>query len=534
MERKALIAIILSTLILILYPYFIGKFYPPGEKPSFPKEEKEEMAIEQTIINKEIKKETELDDTVIKTFDTAKYQISFSLRGGCVTQIKLKGYIDSDTHDTVRLFSISNLEEAVFATEGLSSQVRPIPLYKISEEKDGIVFAHKIDESYEVIKKFSFNEDKYTIDLKITMRNLTPQSQKVKFSITGGSNITETRELDGRFIEVVNSINGKLIRDSLRRIIAKGEVFHPGDTSWIALKNKYFSTILKTFVPTTSSFSKRSQAGRIFTGVEVKESVIPANSSTVQEFVLYAGPNDLGELKKANLGLEGALNFGLFGSVSFLLLDVLKFLFSLLHNWGLAIIVLTFIVSILLYPLTWKSFKSMKEIQLIQPKIEKLRLEYKDNTQKFNKEVMQLYRKHKVNPFGGCLPILLQMPIFIALYQVFMRSIELRGAKFLWINDLSLPDRASLPFSLPLIGNRINILPLLMVGFMFLQQKTMAKQAVPGKEEQQRAMAMLMPLLFGFMFYNLPSGLVLYWLTQTLLMTFYQWRIGRSMVVKEE
>ena len=213
---------------------------------------------------------------------------------------------------------------------------------------------------------------------------------------------------------------------------------------------------------------------------------------------------------------------------------MLKFLFSLLHNWGLAIIVLTFIVSILLYPLTWKSFKSMKEIQLIQPKIEKLRLEHKDNTQKFNKEVMQLYRKHKVNPFGGCLPILLQMPIFIALYQVFMRSIELRGAKFLWINDLSLPDRASLPFSLPLIGNRINILPLLMVGFMFLQQKTMAKQAVPGKEEQQRAMAMLMPLLFGFMFYNLPSGLVLYWLTQTLLMTFYQWRIGRSMVVKEE
>jgi YidC/Oxa1 family membrane protein insertase len=356
----------------------------------------------------------------------------------------------------------------------------------------------------------------------------------VGFSVIGGSSITEARDLDGRFIEVINSINGKLIRDGLRRIIAKGEIFYPGDVSWIALKNKYFSAILKTFVSTTGGFSKKSEAGRIFTGVKVKESIIPPNSSTVQEFVLYAGPNDLGELKKANLGLEGALNFGPFGSVSFLLLDVLKILFSLLHNWGLAIIVLTFIVSILLYPLTRKSFKSMKEIQLIQPKIEKLRLEYKDNTQKFNKEVMELYRKHKVNPFGGCLPILLQMPIFIALYQVFMRSIELRGAKFFWINDLSLPDRAPLPFSLPFIGNRLNILPLLMVGLMFLQQKvTLAKQTMPGKEEQQRAMAVLMPLLFGFIFYNLPSGLVLYWLTQTLLMTFYQWRIGRKLVTKE-
>jgi YidC/Oxa1 family membrane protein insertase len=171
--------------------------------------------------------------------------------------------------------------------------------------------------------------------------------------------------------------------------------------------------------------------------------------------------------------------------------------------------------------------RSMKEMQGLQPHIEELRKKYKDNTQKFNKEVMELYKEHKVNPFGGCLPLLLQMPIFFALYQTLMRSVVLRGAEFLWIKDLSEPDRLFLlPFNIPILGNEINILPIIMAIGMFAQQKITMKTAAGSNPEQQRFMMVLFPLMFGFIFYRMPSGLVLYWFINSTLMLIYQLRVS--------
>ena len=159
----------------------------------------------------------------------------------------------------------------------------------------------------------------------------------------------------------------------------------------------------------------------------------------------------------------------------------------------------------------------MRHLQELQPQMEEMRRQYKDNPQKLNKEMMELYRRHKVNPMGGCFPILLQMPIFLAFYQTLMRSVELKGATFLWIKDLSMPDAAfTLPTTLPLLGNSINLLPILMIGAMIMQQKlSQGKTAV--QTDQQKMMAAIMPVMFGFIFYSLPSGLVLYWLTNTVL-----------------
>ena len=171
---------------------------------------------------------------------------------------------------------------------------------------------------------------------------------------------------------------------------------------------------------------------------------------------------------------------------------------------------------------------SMKQMQTLQPKIEELRNIYKDNPQKLNKEIMELYRQHKVNPLGGCLPIVLQMPIFFALYQALMRSVALKGAKFLWIKDLSAPDRLFiLPTSLPILGNEINILPILMAVGMFIQQKISAGATSSASAEQQKLMMALFPLLFGFIFYHMPSGLVLYWFINSTFMLFYQIRMMR-------
>jgi len=170
----------------------------------------------------------------------------------------------------------------------------------------------------------------------------------------------------------------------------------------------------------------------------------------------------------------------------------------------------------------------MKTMQALQPKIEELRKLYKDNAQKLNKEIMELYRQNKVNPLGGCLPLLLQMPIFFSLYQVFMRSIVLKGAHFLWIKDLSEPDRLFiLPVSLPILGNELNILPLIMTIGMFFQQKMSMATASSGSTEQQKLMMIIFPLMFGFIFYRMPSGLVLYWLINSTLMLLYQYRISR-------
>lgn len=181
----------------------------------------------------------------------------------------------------------------------------------------------------------------------------------------------------------------------------------------------------------------------------------------------------------------------------------------------------------------------MRQIQLLQPKIDKLRKEFKDNPQKLNKEIMEMYKKYKVNPFGGCLPMLLQMPIFIALYQALIRAIELKNARFLWIKDLSMPDKAFfLPFS-SLIGRNIpvNILPILMAITMFFQQKISAPASkVNDKEDvmqqQQKMMAVLMPVMFGAIFYNMPSGLVLYWFINTLFMLFQQIKMAKSFHVE--
>jgi len=173
----------------------------------------------------------------------------------------------------------------------------------------------------------------------------------------------------------------------------------------------------------------------------------------------------------------------------------------------------------------------MNQMKKLQPHIQKLRDQHKDNPQKLQKETMELYKQYGVNPLGGCLPLLLQMPIFIALYQALIRSVELKGAHFLWIRDLAKPDAVHIPFTLPFLGDHINILPILMLLMMVVQQKLSqgATAAVTQEQaSQQKMMMIVMPVFFGFLFYNMPSGLVLYWLTNTILTSSEQAIIARK------
>ena len=242
---------------------------------------------------------------------------------------------------------------------------------------------------------------------------------------------------------------------------------------------------------------------------------------TVEETTMVT-PDEKIELEKQEEVSEEPAKKPL-GSISRVLLKILTFLHNLLNNWGLAIIGLSFLIWLVFFPLTSKSMKAMKRMQDLQPKIEHLRQSYKDNPQRLNKEIMQLYRDERVNPFGGCLPILLQLPIFIGLYQMLLRSDVLTGANFLWINDLSKPDQI---FTIE--GFPINILPIITALLMYLQQKHTLKSASGAQADQQKMMSYIMPVMFGFIFYRMPSGLVLYWLVNSLLMLVGHWKMSRD------
>ena len=211
--------------------------------------------------------------------------------------------------------------------------------------------------------------------------------------------------------------------------------------------------------------------------------------------------------------LDLAVDFGWFDIIAKPMLSLLNFFYSFLGNYGLAIILVTILTKIVFWPLTRKSYKSMKQMQKLQPQIMKIREKYKGDKTRMNQEVMQLYKTYKVNPMGGCLPMVVQIPVFIAFYKVLGASIELRHAPFmLWIDDLSAPDRLNIGFHIPYVDG-LPVLTLLMGASMFIQQKMTPTTGDPT----QAKMMMMMPIVFTFMFINFPSGLVLYWFVNNLL-----------------
>ena len=357
------------------------------------------------------------------------------------------------------------------------------------------------------------------IELRVTIENLSGGVIYKDYELTGASCLGATGVTAGRsFLENIAMLNGKLIKWSRvknQKILAEGIV------EWVGQRERYFCMVLK---PSRQDMLKgvtiaNLDKKRFVTGVKTTQVPIYQNTSVTDQYTLYAGPND--EKRLSAVGLKGVVSYGIFGPITKVLLVMLKAFNKVLHNWGLSIIALTFLINIVLLPLTRKSFTSMSKMQEVQPHIEKLRKLHKDNPQKMNKELAELYRQYNVNPFGGCLPLLLQMPIFISLYQGLMKSVELKGAHFLWIKDLSNPDFVMLPFTLPLIGNQIHILPILTAIAMLVQQKNSMQSmstGSPEQKQQQKFMMIFFPIFFGFLFYNFPAGLVLYWLTNTVLM----------------
>lgn len=286
----------------------------------------------------------------------------------------------------------------------------------------------------------------------------------------------------------------------------------PGAQQWIAIKNRFFTQLYVASEPTLSSklhATRRTDSASLkidsaWCEARFKEQAIAPQETLQHTGTLYIGPKKLSLLNSLNCQADELMDFGWFWWMCIILLPVLNFFYSLIPNYGVAIILLTFLVRIVFWPLTHKSTESMKRMSALQPKLKALQEQFKDDPRKLQMETMQLYREHKVNPLSSCLPMLVQIPVFIALFTVLRSAVELRFAPFLWIADLSEPENlfaAYLPIGL-------NIWPLLMCGTMFLQSYLSPRMGDPA---QQRMMMVMMPLMMLFMFYTMPSALCLYW-----------------------
>jgi YidC/Oxa1 family membrane protein insertase len=305
---------------------------------------------------------------------------------------------------------------------------------------------------------------------------------------------------------------------------------YSGKAKWAAVTTKYFIVALGVAESPGVEVTIRPEEQRRSLTLALKAPFLgqagAAPDRPASSLAVYAGPQETAFLEASPLGLSDAIDYGwaIIQPISHLLLRGLKLLYALIPNYGVAIILISIGTKLLFYRMTHQSIKSMKDMKKLQGELEEIRKKYKNDSRKMNELTMALYKKHGINPMSGCLPMILQMPVFMALYNVLNRTIELRGAPFLlWIDDLSAPDVLyHLPFELPFLGNHVSLLPIVMGLATYYQQKATTI------DPKQKALLYMMPVFMTVIFYKFPSGLVLYWLTNTVLTIAQQYLIDRK------
>jgi len=461
------------------------------------------------------------------TIDTPLYRASLTTAGGVITRWELKQYTETvkDT-DPVVLFpplgrppvddplslDIPGVDSALlnvapYRLEGGDAQLtkdHPSALVRLTASlplQDGS------GRMVTVEKELRFHSDTYRVDLAVTINGT---NSPYHLTLGDSFGIHEVQSPQQRFIGhrgAVSLIGNELVLDKPEKLAAP-MVSHTGDVHWTATEGKYFVAALIPTMPVGEVVVSKSDTIGISAAL-----VLPPGKR--QELALYAGPKEYKALTALKAGLEQTIDFGWFMLWSLTLVRfiakplflLLQFLHGYTHNYGVAIILVTALIKLLFVPLTHKSYTSMKAMQALQPKMAELQKKFKDDKERYNREMFELYKTHKVNPLGGCLPMFLQIPVFVAFFNILYTTIELRHAPFFgWIHDLSDKD----PYY---------ILPVIMGCTMFIQQKIQPSAMDP----RQAKMMLLMPVVFTFFFLSFPSGLVVYWLVNNILTILQQY-----------
>jgi YidC/Oxa1 family membrane protein insertase len=514
MEKRAIVAVVLS--IAFFYAYYL--LFPPAQKdvskqPVRPVKQtvvsSASTAAVQPVVQPIAQPEpVEAKDIVV---ETDLYTAIFSNQGGSLKSFVLKKFRETNSPNgkLVALINEKNPSEFMLKTAATGISLSPLALYSTGidhlvvkkGERKNVDFIYTSPQGHTIKKTYTFSGDSYGVDLNT--RILNDGREKIAGTLELViPYLVEGKAVQSRF-EVCDSVtlaDDKLRTNVLKDLDTKPKTYE--NVLWTGFADKYFlSAVLNKDNSIASVHIRKSANNYIDSIVESPAFVIQPGQSFSVLYRLFYGPKDLDILKAQGDNLDKALDLGWFSAIAKPLLYILKFFYKYTHNYGVAIIIITVILKFLFFPLTHKSYKSMKEMQKLQPKMLELREKYKDDRDALNRSTMELYKTHKVNPLGGCLPMVVQIPVFFALYKALMFSIELRHAPFiLWITDLSAKD----PYY---------VTPIIMGATMFIQQKMTPSTMDPA----QAKMMLALPVVFTFMFLNFPSGLVIYWLVNNIL-----------------
>ena len=543
-QARLLIAIVLSLVVFLAW-HFLSPLFSPQEaeqqaakKVEAPAATKEQPVQEKekpyTAETEKIEPAQEATPPVAApktartiTVDTPLYQARISEHGAVFYSFLLKNYRERVADDSPlkqiltgdETFgvgqigftgkSISGLDKAIFAAELTSDQV------KVTDSTREIKFLWRSQDGILIEKIYKFTPDSYAIGMSVTVKNGSGRGVQDKLFVALNSKAPGDKRMYA-FEGPSALINDTLEEIKIKKL--KDQDTFEGKIKWIALQSRYFmSGLIPDQVEEASLHLALKSEKFVAARYRQPETAIQPGNQYTYTYQIFMGPKRMQELRQVGNDLDKLINFGWFDFIAKPCVWLMNVFYSVIPNYGVAIIILTLLVKILLWPLGQKSYKSMSEMKKIQPLMKEIREKYKNDKKKMNEEVMGLYRTYKINPLGGCLPMVVQLPVFFALYRMLYEAIELRHAHFfLWINDLAAPDRLfnfdfSIPFMEPPFG--IPVLTIVMGASMLLQQK----MSPPMGDATQAKMMMFMPVVFTFIFINFSSGLVLYWLTNNIL-----------------
>jgi YidC/Oxa1 family membrane protein insertase len=540
-QSRLLIAIVLSLAIFLAWQFF----FRPDEAERRQAKKVESPAVEekQTVKDTEkpyketIEKPAPVEESTVKetplkkaatiTVDTPLYQAKISENGAVFYSFLLKNYHEKVQKDSPfkqiltgdesfgvgRLGftgkSIAGLDKAVFTANLPSRQL------EVNDSPRDLTFLWRSQDGMVIEKTYKFAADTYAIGMEVIIKNGSGRTIQDKLFVALNSKAPHGKRRYA-FEGPSAFINDKLQEIQTKKI--KDQDTFDGKIKWVALQSRYFMAGLIPDQIEEASLHLALKSDKFLAArYRQPEKAIQPGTQYTYIYQLFMGPKNIQDLKKVGNDLQKVVDFGWFDIIAKPCLWLMNLFYSVIPNYGVAIIILTILVKLLLWPLGQKSYKSMSEMKKIQPLMKEIREKYKDDKQRMNQEVMGLYRTYKINPLGGCLPMVVQLPFFFALYRMLYEAIELRHAPFfLWIDDLAAPDRLfrfdfSIPFMEPPYG--IPVLTIVMGASMLLQQK----MSPPMGDATQAKMMMFMPIIFTVIFINFSSGLVLYWLVNNLL-----------------
>jgi len=529
-QRRFLLALVLSFLLLLAYEQLVIRPYRRAQ-PAPPQGETETPPLEGSAPSPQTPASPQTPppsqpphatgglaappgDLPTITVETDLVRATLTTLGGRLKSLELKDFRQTVQPDSPLLDLVKESEILPLTVELGSGKSDSTVVYSASApslsvhgaDEGALVLTGTTEDGKAVEKRFRFPGNSYLFDVDVSGAAV---GQRVGLVLTPISEHGASGGQQSGLEFAVALANGKVLQKKLADLKSPVEV---GNSQWAGFSAQYFAALAVPATETATAWLATADE------IPIARLDIPQIGNAAK-FKVFLGPKDRETLVAAGHQLDRVLDFGWFWFIAVPLLWGLRFLHRFIPNYGVNIILLTGIVKLVTAPLTRTSFKSMKAMQKLQPEMQKLRDRYKDDQATLQKEVMELYKRHKVNPVSGCLPMVLQLPIFVGLYNALMHAIELRHAPFmLWINDLSAPDR------LMVGGIGIPVLVLLMGGSMLLQQWMTPQQGDPA----QQRMMMIMPVVFTFISINFPSGLVLYWLVNNVLTMAQQWYMLRA------